>query len=69
VLARGMRATLYDDAGNAVPAVPAPVMFDGARAMSGHPPPRLDQHGAMLRSAMTTQPGWPMPNPATGDNA
>ena len=63
VIARGMHASLRCADGRSTPTVPAPVIFDGARAMSVQPPPGLDEHGAMLRASMNADPGWPAPDP------
>ncbi len=68
VQARGMRASLQSTDGRDTPVVPAPVVFDGARAMSMQAPPGLDEHGAMLRASLNTKPGWPAPGPRQGDN-
>ena len=69
VQARGMHASLESADGRSAPMVPAPVLFDGARAMSGRAPPALDEHGAMLRAWLNTKPGWPAPGPAQGDTS
>jgi crotonobetainyl-CoA:carnitine CoA-transferase CaiB-like acyl-CoA transferase len=69
VRARGMQASLPAASGQALPMVPAPVVFDGARAMSGQAPPGLDEHGAMLRTSLGTKPGWPVADPTQGDNS
>ncbi len=67
VQARGMHATLRSDGSRALPMVPAPVVFDGARALAPHAPPGLDEHGAMLRTSLNKKPGWPTPAKANGD--
>jgi len=69
VRARGMQASLSAADGRNTPMVPAPVVFDGARAMSGQAPPGLDEHGAMLRASLNTKPGWPAPDPEHGDKS
>jgi crotonobetainyl-CoA:carnitine CoA-transferase CaiB-like acyl-CoA transferase len=69
VQARGMHAAPLSSEGRTAPMVPAPVVFNGARAMSELAPPALDEHGAMLRASMETGTGWPAPGPANGDNS
>jgi crotonobetainyl-CoA:carnitine CoA-transferase CaiB-like acyl-CoA transferase len=69
VQARGLCASLPSSAGSSMPMVPAPVLFDGVRAMSAQAPPELDEHGAMLRSSLNTKPGWPAPDPGHGDDS
>jgi len=69
VQARGMHASLMSASGRTVPTVPAPAIIDGARAMSRGAPPKLDEHGVILRALLQTKPGWPARTPATGDRS
>ena len=66
VQARGMHGRVQTADGRAVPMVAAPVRFDGQRATAVSAPPTLDQHGDMLRTALSTHPGWPAA-PHSGD--
>jgi crotonobetainyl-CoA:carnitine CoA-transferase CaiB-like acyl-CoA transferase len=40
-------------------AVRPPLQFDGQRAESVRSAPLLDEHGAAIRAALSSQPGWP----------
>jgi len=40
-------------------AVRPPLQFDGQRAESVRSAPLLDEHGAAIRAALASQPGWP----------
>jgi len=54
VVARGMK---IDNAG--MPMVAAPMRMDGQRAVSDRPAPRLDEHGAAIREALSRADDWP----------
>ncbi|HEX6018268.1 MAG TPA: CaiB/BaiF CoA-transferase family protein [Burkholderiaceae bacterium] len=54
VVARGMKV---DNGG--MPMVAAPMRLDGQRAVSAGPAPRLDEHGAAIRDALTRADAWP----------
>jgi crotonobetainyl-CoA:carnitine CoA-transferase CaiB-like acyl-CoA transferase len=45
-------------------AVRPAVQFDGERAASVRTAPLLDEHGADIRAALATSPGWPAPETA-----
>lgn len=49
VRARGQKLDLPDASGPPVPSVASPALFDGVRAVSLRPPPRLDEHGEEIR--------------------
>ena len=55
VVSRGMRI----EGVNGVPMVASPMRFDGQRAISELPPPRLDEHGNAVRQALASGNGWP----------
>ncbi len=55
VVSRGMRI----EGVNGVPMVASPMRFDGQRAISELPPPRLDEHGDAVRQALARGAGWP----------
>jgi crotonobetainyl-CoA:carnitine CoA-transferase CaiB-like acyl-CoA transferase len=59
VIARGMRMDLSSADGTAVPAVASPVRFNAGRLAAPSPPPRLDQHGDLIRQSLSTGTGWP----------
>lgn len=46
-----------DNAG--MPMVAAPMRMDGQRAVSDRPAPRLDEHGAAIREALSRADDWP----------
>ena len=54
VVARGMK---IDNTG--MPMVAAPMRLDGERAVSDRPAPRLNEHGAAIRDALTRADAWP----------
>jgi crotonobetainyl-CoA:carnitine CoA-transferase CaiB-like acyl-CoA transferase len=60
VVSRGLRIA----GANGVPMVASPMRFDGERAISDLPPPRLDEHGGSVRQALATGKGWPTPHAA-----
>ncbi|MCA0242966.1 MAG: CoA transferase [Proteobacteria bacterium] len=51
---RGLKTTLADRHGRAMPLVANPMRFDGQRALAAAPPPELDQHGDAIRAGQ----GW-----------
>lgn len=55
VLARELLLDLHDEHGALMPLVGSPACFDGQRAVSRRPPPRLHQHGPALAHSR----GWP----------
>jgi crotonobetainyl-CoA:carnitine CoA-transferase CaiB-like acyl-CoA transferase len=59
VVHRGMRVSLADGQGRAVPMVANPMRFDGQRPMADMPPPALDQDGATLRAGLAQGQPWP----------
>ena len=56
VIARGQKLDLPDGAGPPVPSVASPAVFDGVRAVSRRPPPRLDEHGDAIRAELSSPP-------------
>ncbi len=54
VLARGLKVER-----GGVPMVAAPMRFDGARAVAERRPPRLDEHGDAIRTALSKHSTWP----------
>ena len=63
VVSRGMRI----EGVNGVPMVASPMRFDGQRAISELPPPRLDEHGNAVRQALASGNGWPARRATDGD--
>ena len=53
VIARGQKVDLPDASGPPVPSVASPAVFDGVRAVSHRPPPRLDEHGEAIRAELS----------------
>ena len=56
VIARGQKLDLVDASGPPVPSVASPAVFDGVRAVSARPPPRLDEQGDEIRAEVTSAP-------------
>ena len=58
VRARGLQVDLASDDGAPVPGVGNPMCIDGVRMHAESAPPRLDEHGAEIRSTIGYSGGW-----------